>query len=117
MGNTMTDQRRAFDFSLDLDATPDEVWRTLTEAEELVRWFPLEARVTPGRGGTMFWSWATPATGGPASTRGSRAGCSVSSRRTPGHTTPKAIRSPRARSSPLGSSWSSRSRPIAARPA
>jgi uncharacterized protein YndB with AHSA1/START domain len=57
MKPTMTDLRRAFDFSIDLDASPDQVWRALTEAEELVRWFPLEARVTPGRGGTMFWSW------------------------------------------------------------
>lgn len=57
MENTMTDQRRAFEMSLDLDASPDEVWRALTEAEELVRWFPLDARVTPGQGGTMFWSW------------------------------------------------------------
>jgi uncharacterized protein YndB with AHSA1/START domain len=57
MGHTTTDPRRAFDFSLDLDASPEDVWRALTEAEELVRWFPLEARVTPGCGGTMFWSW------------------------------------------------------------
>ena len=57
MGNTMTDQRRAFEMSLELDATPEDVWRALTDAEELIRWFPLEARVTPGLGGTMFWSW------------------------------------------------------------
>ncbi|HEY9504528.1 MAG TPA: SRPBCC domain-containing protein [Gemmatimonadales bacterium] len=48
---------RAFRMSLDLDATPDQVWRALTEADELVRWFPTEARVTPGEGGTMLWSW------------------------------------------------------------
>ena len=35
----------------------DEVWRALTQAEELVRWFPMEARVTPGVGGTMLWNW------------------------------------------------------------
>jgi uncharacterized protein YndB with AHSA1/START domain len=57
MASTMTEQRRAFEMALDLDASPDEVWRALTEAEELVRWFPLDARVTPGPGGTMFWSW------------------------------------------------------------
>jgi uncharacterized protein YndB with AHSA1/START domain len=43
--------------ALDLDASPDEVWRALTEAEELMRWFSPEARVTPGTGGTMIWSW------------------------------------------------------------
>ena len=57
MESTMTEQQRAFEMSLDLAATPAEVWRALTEAEELVRWFPLQARVTPGAGGTMFWSW------------------------------------------------------------
>ena len=52
-----TEQRRAFDMALDIAATPDEVWRALTEAGELVRWFPMEARVTPGVGGTMLWNW------------------------------------------------------------
>ena len=51
------DQRRAFEMALDIAATPDEVWRALTQAEELVRWFPMEARVTPGVGGTMLWNW------------------------------------------------------------
>jgi uncharacterized protein YndB with AHSA1/START domain len=48
---------REFTMSIDIDATPEDVWRALTEAKELVRWFPLQARVTPGRGGTMFWGW------------------------------------------------------------
>ena len=51
------DERRQFEMTLDINATPDDVWRALTEAEELVRWFPLEARVTPGEGGTMLWTW------------------------------------------------------------
>lgn len=54
---TMTEKRRAFDMSLDIEASPEDVWRALTEAEELMRWFPLEARVTPGQGGSMLWSW------------------------------------------------------------
>ena len=53
----VTEPQRAFEMSLDLDATPHDVWRALTDAEELVRWFPLDARVTPGQGGTMYWSW------------------------------------------------------------
>ena len=48
---------RAFEMALDIQATPDEVWRALTDAEELVRWFPLQARVTPGVGGSMSWKW------------------------------------------------------------
>ena len=52
-----TDQFRRFSTSVDIRATPDEVWHALTEACELVRWFPLQARVTPGAGGTMFWGW------------------------------------------------------------
>jgi uncharacterized protein YndB with AHSA1/START domain len=57
MEKTVAEQARAFRMSLDLEATPDEVWRALTEAEELVRWFSTAARVTPGVGGTMLWSW------------------------------------------------------------
>ncbi|HEY7497608.1 MAG TPA: SRPBCC domain-containing protein [Vicinamibacterales bacterium] len=54
----MTDApTRSFTMSIDIDATPEEVWRALTDAGELVRWFPLQARVTPGEGGAMFWSW------------------------------------------------------------
>ena len=51
------DDRRRFEMTLDIVATPDDVWRALTDAEELVRWFPLEARVSPGKGGTVRWTW------------------------------------------------------------
>ena len=57
MENTVTEPARAFRTSLDLDASPDEVWAALTQAEELVRWFSTDAKVTPGKGGTMLWSW------------------------------------------------------------
>jgi len=55
--NDPTQPTRAFQMSLEIDASPEDVWRALTEAGELVRWFPVEARVTPGAGGTMAWSW------------------------------------------------------------
>ena len=42
---------------IEVDATPDQVWRALTDASELIRWFPLEARVEPGEGGSVFMSW------------------------------------------------------------
>lgn len=48
---------RTFTAAIDINATPDEVWRALTDAGELVRWFPLQARVTPGAGGKTFWGW------------------------------------------------------------
>lgn len=57
METTVPGQSRAFRMSLDLDATPDQVWRALTEAEEIVRWFSPRAQVAPGVGGTMSWSW------------------------------------------------------------
>jgi uncharacterized protein YndB with AHSA1/START domain len=48
---------RAFDMTLDIAADPATVWKALTDAGELVRWFPFEAKVEPGEGGTMFWGW------------------------------------------------------------
>ena len=57
MEKTATEPVRAFRSVLELDAPPDEVWAALTKAEEIVRWFSTEARVTPGRGGSMVWSW------------------------------------------------------------
>ncbi|GMU34177.1 MAG: SRPBCC domain-containing protein [Planctomycetia bacterium] len=38
-------------------APVDVVWKALTDAEELTRWFPLEAKVTPGEGGAVWMSW------------------------------------------------------------
>ena len=48
---------RRFEMSIDINATPEDVWRALTDAGELMRWFPLQARVTPGKGGSVFWGW------------------------------------------------------------
>jgi uncharacterized protein YndB with AHSA1/START domain len=53
---------------IEIAATPDEVWRALTEAEEIKRWFTLDARVKPGQGGSMWLSfgenmaWESPIT-------------------------------------------------------
>ena len=57
MTKTAPEQTRAVSMSLDLDASCEEVWRALTDAGELVRWFPVGAQVKPGAGGTMLWSW------------------------------------------------------------
>ena len=44
-------------------ATPDQVWQALTDARELARWFPVEARVEPGVGGSIWISWGEGAGG------------------------------------------------------
>lgn len=40
-----------------IDASPERVWKALTDARELTRWFPLDAEVEPGEGGTVRMSW------------------------------------------------------------
>lgn len=50
-------QTRAAEGMVEIAASPERVWRALTEAAELERWFPLEARVEPGEGGSIFMSW------------------------------------------------------------
>jgi len=58
MTETKTDPTtRAIEATIELEASPDTVWRALTDARELERWFPLEARVEPGEGGSVFMSW------------------------------------------------------------
>jgi uncharacterized protein YndB with AHSA1/START domain len=51
--------------SVSVDAPADAVWRAITEADELTQWFPAEARVTPGVGGSIWLSWG-PGTEGEA---------------------------------------------------
>ncbi|HVS32844.1 MAG TPA: SRPBCC domain-containing protein [Thermoanaerobaculia bacterium] len=43
--------------SVEIHATAGEVWEALSNAEELKRWFPLDARVRPGEGGALWLSW------------------------------------------------------------
>lgn len=40
-----------------LDVPSPAVWRALTEAGELTRWFPEYARVTPGPNGSIWMKW------------------------------------------------------------
>lgn len=58
----MTDERtpgliRAVTREISIAAPVDAVWRALTDAEELTRWFPPEARVEPGVGGRFLRRW------------------------------------------------------------
>lgn len=48
---------RELRMEIEIGAPPEAVWKALTEGEELSRWFPPEARVTPGVGGKVFLSW------------------------------------------------------------
>lgn len=58
MTKLMTEASRSVSIELPLDAALDDAWRALTDARELARWFPLDAKVQPGAGGTMEWTWA-----------------------------------------------------------
>lgn len=40
-----------------IDAPIESVWKAITDAEELTRWFVEEAKVEPGVGGTIEISW------------------------------------------------------------
>jgi uncharacterized protein YndB with AHSA1/START domain len=48
---------RVVEQAVAIAAPVEAVWKALTDAEELMRWFPLEARVTPGPGGKIWMSW------------------------------------------------------------
>ena len=48
---------RSVSVTIDLDAPVDVVWRALTDAGELVQWFPTTAAVDPRPGGPFTISW------------------------------------------------------------
>ena len=48
---------RSSSMTIELPALPDVVWRALTDAQELARWFPLSASVKPAAGGEIVWDW------------------------------------------------------------
>jgi uncharacterized protein YndB with AHSA1/START domain len=51
---------RDIELSVELDATPEEVFRAVTEGTEIAKWIAPEARVTPPDGekkGTIWISW------------------------------------------------------------
>ena len=56
-------ETRSIEKELYIEAPPEVVWRALTEAAELTRWFPVEAAVEPGEGGTIRLSWGEGAEG------------------------------------------------------
>ncbi|HKP28224.1 MAG TPA: SRPBCC domain-containing protein [Gemmatimonadales bacterium] len=48
---------RRVEQTLAIDAPVDAVWKALTDATELTRWFPLAASVIPGAGGVIRMGW------------------------------------------------------------
>ena len=48
---------RRIERELTIDAPVDAVWKALTDATELTRWFPLRATVSPGPGGVIHMAW------------------------------------------------------------
>jgi uncharacterized protein YndB with AHSA1/START domain len=55
-----TSSTRKIERTIEINAPAEKVWKALTDAQELMRWFPLDARVTPGKGGTIYFSWGPP---------------------------------------------------------
>lgn len=50
---------RRIDERLEIAAPPAQVWKALSEAEQLIRWFAPRAEVEPGAGGSVRLSWDT----------------------------------------------------------
>jgi uncharacterized protein YndB with AHSA1/START domain len=48
---------------IEIAAPAAAVWQALTQAEDLMRWFAPQARVTPGAGGEIWVSWGGAAEG------------------------------------------------------
>lgn len=54
---TNPDGKRYFEFETVIDCPSADVWRAITEASEIAKWFAPEARVEPGPGGKIWVSW------------------------------------------------------------
>ncbi len=48
---------RSHETIIDLHATPEEVFRAVTDPEQIAKWFAPEARVDPRVGGEYYFSW------------------------------------------------------------
>ncbi|HME10392.1 MAG TPA: SRPBCC domain-containing protein [Bryobacteraceae bacterium] len=44
-------------FDVPIKTTPEQLWKALTEAPEITKWYAPEARVVPGQGGSIWLSW------------------------------------------------------------
>lgn len=48
---------RSIEASIEINAPVEAVWKALTDAEEITRWFSPHAQVKPGAGGSIRWTW------------------------------------------------------------
>jgi uncharacterized protein YndB with AHSA1/START domain len=55
--NQPTIPPRTFETAVELPLPIERVWEAIATGDELARWFPLSASVTPGPTGTVTWSW------------------------------------------------------------
>jgi uncharacterized protein YndB with AHSA1/START domain len=55
--SNLREETRSAEGQIEVHATPERVWQALTDERELVRWFPLDAKVEPGSGGSFYLSW------------------------------------------------------------
>lgn len=53
----MSGKTRSIEREVFIRSEPEKVWRALTEAEEIVNWFALQAESEPGVGGYIGLSW------------------------------------------------------------
>jgi uncharacterized protein YndB with AHSA1/START domain len=53
----VTKPTRGHQHEILIDAPPEAVWAAITEADQLVAWFPLHAAVAPGPGGVVTYDW------------------------------------------------------------
>src|SRR5260370_12266468 len=53
----MTETMRAHETVTEIDAPIEEVWKALTEASEIARWFAPKMTVEPGVGGFVLADW------------------------------------------------------------
>ncbi len=51
------DRTRGHTHELVIDATPEQVWKAITEARELENWFPMNAETELGMGGSITYMW------------------------------------------------------------
>jgi len=52
-----TPKTKSIDLTIEIDAPAEAVWQAISNAEELARWFPLNAEIEPGVGGTVTIDW------------------------------------------------------------
>ncbi|MGJ5819170.1 SRPBCC family protein [Paludibaculum fermentans] len=53
----MSEGKRHLDLSVEIEATPEQVWKAVSEGDQITRWFAPIATVEPGEGGKVTISW------------------------------------------------------------